>query len=1766
MKTRKKRLLSFLTCVAMFVAMVPMNVFAEDGPQLSAETDGVAKHYEYNVNASDITPDTTGNVPVYNYTVPAFNDVGDTITINFKDVAPANKTYSSYIKRSDVYCNNDAEFLEYIKNMIDDGHPDAAQFVTNLANGYKNAIVVSIPLYNQSDISDCSYTLKINNKLYKAENDSLVEITAPADYPTVECLSWDVSSHNSVLGTSLPEKMFEDPATLVDMSQAQLDKIDFQLYYKGNLVETYNLSNIYTSPIEYNKTFMYTITYKLNTDGTVTATAPASMLMAPEASIQYAADAEYIDWGNKTSDDTNVIYNFTDANVAKNIRVTSISGNANKLQTTLDVTNIDTLKSIYDNKDIVQPEIQTVTVTPTVSVIDMPAAGTKTEGFDITFKSNVPVVLTTQEAPDTSVCSITTKQSDDSYTGVYHVGEVGNADIKFNVKPTVASIMSDDGLTKTVYNSTSYTLKIKAFTSDYRPPVDITDTGDGVIPDDEVIKEVPEGDIPDDNRPNVPATGDSTNIALYLVIMLASLTIFAFCIRYKAKAKKLFMLILVCTMIGGSITGPSLVPTTAYAAGNTNATDSTPLDNYPSSAYDGKWTITPSTPINFVFTLMDDALLQDYMKNGWQNDKKLSQQIHYGFATMTCTMTPDDSVYKNVKSHYPAKPASIVDKLKWSNCDIFTYSAGYVFTEAFFDFKNIETMCNILGYDKTKVNPQNILSGTKWQTAPFSRIQTNGDGSQTLITDLLATCANITDINTKVSIAKQIFNNSPYAYLIDANYMKDKHIVVIPYLRTYFHNDTTAASFLVPIGIHHMTGQTTELLYDPWAPHKYDALTEVKNICDKVYITEYNGKPNTNGLNTNLQYFRKWRGLGLLFLTAPSEPIVKYTKLTNTAYSAYTHYSLDNKNTASKTTTLQSYTEGGVVSNYANPTGRVTFTHTYTKKETYNGSTLVKTEYIDGVVEDVKYTDGKIYTKADTPTYSQSTSGTFAAPSGTVVKSNSVFNSEGYAVWTGSPYYTPYLEYKWVASSTGGIGNKYSLEITPKSGVYYNSVQGQFLSVANYKSYNSTIPTLANQFSYLAKNANASNPNRFSDYAGSKFAANLASNTYKFIDYNKTDTTGVYSQATGKTQGIAVATYTPINVTSKIVQVDLKQSGNSFVVNKLTDGTSKTYSNQSSTTFTTPVGYTYYKAVAVDSANLKVGDAVTSTDLTACNKTTLTVGSSSIDKGYVIYCYKVPDELNFTVDVASYVNESYINNIDFVYNNYSNGWIYATSPRVSGSLNTIYNNWTSKVNSIMAGCETANVDTVTSLAHQRTFMFNVNRGAYQTLNLSPFISGMSGYANTNGLSGVSSQVSTNKSGVTTMNSGTTVSGSAPNKYNNYYGVTNKTVFTPTGSLIAQPNIWRGTTNTFSVSGFNLNKATINYKNTTYVGIYNAPSIGTQSVTNKGLVGAGKTYAEVSNTGVKLSFVPHYEMQIMGVSDTTSPYNYSSRITSKVSIMSNYQRSFNAAMLSGYRFDSLTPEGVTVSDYVDNSGNTLKGSDMTLTVKDTGLRLNTYAYVLDIYGDGDSNEKINGYNPASEWGINSYSTLLNKANAKFADYLSNAQNNLEYSVTLDNEGDEYNEFTISKSNVSINSSVTTDSNVYQLTVKNGAIVNNVAYQNMLSQIKSDFGLASTTEAEAMFNNSGIVAMIMNSMHTNKAANNTSTDKWYDEGTNTICIRRFAKEGMNFTSSLVVQDKVDYDCEAGNAEWSLTVKNNSVVILDGKIEDAEFKISDKTTQSN
>lgn len=1702
MKTKKKRLLNMLVSVALLVSMVPTNVFAAEPPE------GV--HSEETIVLEGKTPNASGQ---YEIDVPDLEFYEDSATISIKHTAKDHNCddYFSYLSASGFcYSFTPAEPPMY---------PEDEEFsAACLSFTVRN---ITKPVYVAIKIGDNYYDVYGGTEVIKKP--CLIE----------QNVLYYANLYSEVLQGALNTNYTKQDTGSLD---TLLDKVEFVVFSDetfNNKVKSYNwvdlTKTIYDCP-GHNRGYTFNMYYNEQEDLCISDFAALPTIVYTIGDTKYVVGAQ-----TKVNNEDVTIYEYDETTQTYTIVFDKrVFAGADKVYlnylTSDDLVERSVILNVNleatSRADIVAlPEVKTVTVTPTVSVTNMPADGTKTEGFDITFKSDIPVVLTTQEAPDTSVCSITTEQSDGSYTGVYHV-EVGNTDIKFNVKPTVASKMSDDGLTRTAYNSASYTLKIKAFAASYAAPGDITD--EAVIPDDIVIADNDSlmldtsiitdtlniEDSQSNNPGGSPSTGDSMNITLYLVIILTSITAIIFCIRQKKKAKKLLTVLLVYAMLGGII-GPNMVPIDTYAG----AMESTgQAGGKGVSIGNGE----PATGTNYAagwfFTIMYEDNINNFIEYGWQ------KETLYGYDTGAQLVAVADKVYD-----YDT------DKKIWVQFDEYN------------NIGNLRYMCKFSDLLSRLYNP---VSNVSTITRPNAQNYTGYSGGLSYekvnIANYLNELHNIDDNAQKAAIANSLFGIS-----ISPEYMAGKNIVCVPIF--VYHPKGNDSEYMGYTPTYHIeTGQ--KIYATPGWKQSYNQGRQVAwsgtnglyaavdyainvhlslNFTDDVLgVAKYNAMKSVPG--TKVTSIRKWGGIGSVFQPGGNGPKVTTENIAHNSYSTYVNYALDNKNTEVKTTTTS-------------PTGKVTFSHNLTKTITTEG----------GVQKNITYGVGS-------PEYSSSLTGSFSTPSGTMITNEGVFNENGYAILYGSPTNLPYLEYKWTATNVGGIGNKYSLDITPKS-----TSSSAFNSVANYKSYlgNEVLPSLSNIKSYLQTNANAAGLNRFSNNSVMKFAPNLSSPVRSFFDTTDSGSlrTSIYNQASGKSQGIATATYTPVNVTSKIVKVDLKQVNNSFVVEKLTDGESKTYSNQSSTTLTTPAEYTYYKAVPYDRATLKVGDSVTGTGLTTCDNTTLTVGSADIDTGYVIYCYKVPD-VEFTIDVATYVKESYANNIDFVYNNYENGWKYSVAPKVSGSLNTIYNSWTSKINKIMAGCATANVDSVSSLSHQRTFMFNVDRSAYQTLNISPFISGISGLANTNGLAGVSAQVSTNKSGVSTMNSSVTVSGSAPNCYNNYFSVANRAVFRPTGSLVGQPNVWSGKTDAFTMAGFTFDKAILTYKNTTYVGVYTAPSISTQSLTSKNLVDPGKTYAEISNTGVKLSFVPHFDIQVMKVMDTTSPYNHSQRAYNNIAVMSHQVRSFNSAMLSGYRFDSLTPYGSTVSDYVDNSDNTLKGSDLTLTVSDTGLRLNTYAYVLDIYGDGDNNERINGYNPASEWGINAYSTLMGRVNAKFTDYLNHAQNNLEYSMTLDNEGEEYDEFTISKADANINPTVTGDSNVYLLTIKNGAIVNNSAYQNMLKQIKIDFNLSSTTEAETVFKNSGIVNMIMNSMHTNQAANNTSVNKWYDEGTNTICIRRFAKENMKITSSLVVQDKADYDSKTGDAEWTLTIKNGSVVILDDEIDGADFEISDKTTQSN
>lgn len=1748
MKT-KKRLLSFLSCMLILATSVT-GVFADERPtvELSPETDGVAKHYELiasNREGSTFVNGTENDY--YQIVAHSFCDVGDTSTVKFTDYSDNMYTSSEVFTRFEI----EAEDVSDVEGAIAEGWITHADNGIYLSYSFKEESVRGTDFTSQT----YSYLFKINDKTYVLdENNELVESTTPkgcylAYDDETETTSKSgscfikLNNYNTIVGTTLKTEATKSTDG-IKLEDAQLSKVSYEVYKNNTKVETLNLENVLNNRISTPIEPTYTVSFKLNADGSVTVDTDQTIMGYFHDSTDlvniYAACTTNAD-GTKTiaastieSLDTIVIYY-----IGYNNHLYHISIDVKDVPAILQYT--ETLKNSVE-----QQEMKTVTITPTITVTDMPADGTMKEGFDITFKSNAPVVLSTQEAPDVSVCSITNKQADGSYTGVYHVDAIGNKDVKFNVNPTVASELSEDGLTKTVYNSTVYTLSIKAFDPSVSTPnIDDEDT----VPDDDVIIEIPEETDPvdpsDPNGPDkIPQTGDSTPIIPLMITMLVSLTVVIFCIVHRKKAKTLLSVLLVAATLGGTLTGIQMNPTTAYAAAP-NGSDGSSVTLKDGKAADGAAALNGRNGnIYYFITIATKTQVDSYIAQGCKLGNGLLDNMLYfncmvgnrnpGYAYSAATIAKEKGGWGISKAG--AEGTKWKTSLSEKGARVFCENSNYYIKPGQIKYITLNTLCDIVGFNKSSLSPSGCGDSCTSMNY-FACVASSATG--TSIADVFNTVANETSITKKVQIAKALFDDNQH--LLTEDYLKDKMIICIPYLLTYnrWGSEDRAQTYLTPYGYYYYSGQTIPKNAQPYGSDS-NIKTLSNAIQNKCFINTYWG----GIVNNNVSNY-KYKGVGTMFTTKASDPVITYDRrpYSDIAYSSYINFALDSKNTTVKYT--NDYTNYGGYSgwNFANSDSYITFKHDYRIDKTFTDGALTSTNYVD-----------LGYTK----------SGSLNIASGTKVTGNSVFNGQGYAVSSvpscAGVYAYPYISYKWVKSASGGIGNVWSLDIGTHPGVAYGTTN-YFLSVANYKSYAGTIPTLDTIKSYLSKNANESGVNRFSNSGYVKFRADFSSPTmYNFLSIDNSVKTSLASQNEDRDSVIFTATYTPVSITSNIKLVEVVQDGSTLKVKSVTDGASTSYANTTTGSLTTPTGYKFYKAVAAGGTGVKVGDVVTSTGLTACNKTTLKVGSSAIDKGYTIYCYKLPDTWKTDSNVATYVGEDYVNNVDFTYTSYVSGsWKYNGAPTVTGYLTGINSAWTTKTNTILGGTlPGVSTDTVNRLAHQRTFMINANRASYQTLNLSPFVSNSAANANKNGLAGVSAQQSTNKVN-TTMDSG------AAAYYNNYYTVSGRKVFQPLSSLTNQVNTWKGTTDSFTVNDFTFNKAEVTYKNTTYVGVYNAPSIGTQAVTNNALTNNGKVYTEVANTGTKLEFVPHYNMKVVAFGDGSDPHAYSSRYYYNVSVMSNFKRSFNSAMLSGYTFTTGTVSGTTSSDYVDNNGDTLKGSDVTLKVSNPTLSLNTFAYVVDIYGDGDANEKINGYNPASQWGINKYSELLGKVNTKFSNYLTTVQNNLEYSVVLDNEGTKYKDFTVSTSKANPSTSVTTDTNTYVLTIKNGVIVNDTAYQAMIASIKADFGLASTTEAETLFNNSGIKNMIVNSMHTSVASNNTSTGKWYDEQVNTICIRRFAKTGIQLITNAVVQDKIDYNSEKGDGEWTFIVKNGSATILETEINGAEFEISDKTTQN-
>jgi hypothetical protein len=310
---------------------------------------------------------------------------------------------------------------------------------------------------------------------------------------------------------------------------------------------------------------------------------------------------------------------------------------------------------------------------------------------------------------------------------------------------------------------------------------------------------------------------------------------------------------------------------------------------------------------------------------------------------------------------------------------------------------------------------------------------------------------------------------------------------------------------------------------------------------------------------------------------------------------------------------------------------------------------------------------------------------------------------------------------------------------------------------------------------------------------------------------------------------------------------------------------------------------------------------------------------------------------------------------------------------------------------------------------------------------------------------------------------------------------------------------------------------------------------------------------------------------------------------KVPVMGEYERKVQGSSLYGFKVTaSGSPTGKTVSDMTSTSGATYRGSDVTLVVDGVGANFEAFGYSLDILNqstDSFNNSIVGNNNVYTSWGNSDTANVLkNEFNAWVGGILDDIEVDIE--LKLDN-GKSYSGFDISSGGMSMDESATTNNMTFPITVKNGKLVEDANYTNLIKQIASDFGVTEA-QAKTYFANSKIANSIINSMETCLNSKNTSGAQtsivsgshWYDEYTRTFVVRRFSNNTIK-AGAITVQDKIDMNANTStttgsginqtikgndvNADWKLTVKRDAGTILNNVvINGASFDVSYLTTE--
>lgn len=400
--------------------------------------------------------------------------------------------------------------------------------------------------------------------------------------------------------------------------------------------------------------------------------------------------------------------------------------------------------------------------------------------------------------------------------------------------------------------------------------------------------------------------------------------------------------------------------------------------------------------------------------------------------------------------------------------------------------------------------------------------------------------------------------------------------------------------------------------------------------------------------------------------------------------------------------------------------------------------------------------------------------------------------------------------------------------------------------------------------------------------------------------------------------------------------------------------------------------------------------------------------------------------------------------------------------------------------------------------------------------------------------------------------------------------------------------------------------TVGYEVSQYANRYYPQALGTGVNKNAGLVNSTpaesgklnyKTTA-ISNTGVELFYYPEVKMSMVkpagtdGLLGDTVPKSYDVRV------MGDAKRSTKQSTITGLAVvetrgnkssstSTTTATGTDAKALSKRLGNlpvVYAGGNINLSSTDVGFGLKFSGFTLDVIDKNKTlvsgaytNIVANGADIYTAWGNNDTNSTKS-----FEDTLDDVIDGLDLEVSmrvydgnnLKNTYDGYN------ASYKFSRPYVTSPVQYPLTFKNGGVVADANYNALMNKIKEVYGLSSFNEAVKLFNGSGMINSVLESIESSNDIGNKSDNRWYDEEVRTLVVNYYDVDPVTVTS-LMVSDKVDIGSAPDTdpeddelfdkgyvAEWYVDCICDSDTISDDivvghHLEGADFIIPNATT---